>query len=55
MSRNYPSSQPTGVEFVGVRQKQPFILSKFLYNEQKGTVLDRDANSWGKDLLFLFS
>lgn len=37
-----------------VRQKRPFILSKFLYDDDKGTVLDRDSSSWGKLAVTIF-
>lgn len=40
-----------------VRQKKPFILSQFLYNAEKGTVLDRDSTSWGElvDIFFRYN
>lgn len=47
MSMKRGAAYPGEEEFV-VRQKKPFILSKFLYDSDKGTVMDRDSNSWGE-------
>ena len=34
-----------------VRRAVPFHLATFLYNAEKGTVMNRDSNSWGKFLI----
>lgn len=33
-----------------LRKPKPFILSKFLYNAEDGTVMGRDRASWGKSI-----
>lgn len=35
-------------------QKNPFSMSRFLYNGKEGTVLGRSAESWGKIESWIF-
>lgn len=38
----------SSLEEFGVRRAEPFHLATFLYNAEKGTVMNRDSLSWCK-------
>ena len=48
MSKPRQMQHPDLEEEFQVRRAEPFHLGTFLYNADKGTVMNRDRNSWGK-------
>lgn len=48
MSKPRPMHHPNIEEEFQVRRAEPFHLATFLYNAEKGTVMNRDKVSWGK-------
>lgn len=48
MSKARPIHHLSLDEEYQIRGKIPFHLGTFLYNHEKGTVMNRDKASWGK-------
>lgn len=46
-----PMQQHSSMEEFQVRRAEPFHLATFLYNAEKGTVMNRDKISWCKFFL----